>query len=236
MSPQRGPELPYTIVAGLTPFGPRWLVASAKMAGSTFAPEPPKVYETLLEVLSERPSFASIVINAPVGYMDTPEMGPRTCDLQARSLLGPRGSVVRNAPSRAVLDGTVPLSESGLDAVTATMLPKYREVSGEMSPYRQRVIYEGDPELSFYQLHKDTPLSKSKRIEEGRQERRAVLKEKIPGSERYLDDEFEGIPQKHLFDAMALLWTARRVLGHAAKRLPVDPEWDSEGLRMEIVY
>ena len=205
MSPQRGPELPYTIVAGLTPFGPRWLVASAKMAGSTFAPEPPKVYETLLEVLSERPSFASIVINAPVGYMDTPEMGPRTCDLQARALLGPRGSVVRNAPSRAVLNGIVPLAESGLDAVTATMLPRYREVAGEMSPYRQRVIYEGDPELSFYQLHQDTPLSKSKRIEEGRQERRAVLKEKIPGSERYLDDEFEGIPQKHLFDAMALL-------------------------------
>jgi predicted RNase H-like nuclease len=33
-----------------------------------------------------------------------------------------------------------------------------------------------------------------------------------------------------------LLVTARRVLAHAAKRIPVHPEWDSEGLRMELVY
>jgi predicted RNase H-like nuclease len=39
-----------------------------------------------------------------------------------------------------------------------------------------------------------------------------------------------------LLDAFALLWTARRVYGHAAKRLAVEPVWDSEGLRMEFVY
>ena len=42
------------------------------------------------------------------------------------------------------------------------MIPRYREVAAEMSPYRQRVVYEGHPELSFYQLHKDTPLTTSK--------------------------------------------------------------------------
>ena len=30
--------------------------------------------------------------------------------------------------------------------------------------------------------------------------------------------------------------TARRVQSHAAKRIPINPEWDSEGIRMEFVY
>jgi predicted RNase H-like nuclease len=39
----------------------------------------------------------------------------------------------------------------------------------------------------------------------------------------------------HLLDAAACLWTARRVAARAATRIPMDPEWDSQGLRMEIV-
>jgi predicted RNase H-like nuclease len=232
----RGPELPYSVVAGVTPFNDKWLVASAKLAGSTFAPEVPKVYDSFFDVLSERPSFAIIVINVPIGFLDTPDKGARTCDLQARKLLRRRGTAVHNAPSRAVFDGLVGPSEDRLDAVTRTMLPRYREVAKEMSAYRQRVVYEGHPELSFYQLHKDIPLKRSKVIAEGREERRTVLEDKIRGSERYLDDGVVNAPQKHVYDAFALLWTARRVWGHAAKRIPIEPEWDSEGLRMEIVY
>ena len=115
-------------------------------------------------------------------------------------------------------------------------MPRYREVAKEMSPYRQRVVYEGHPELSFYQLHKDTPLTRSKVKTEGREERLRILHDKIRGSERYLDDNAVKAPQKHVYDSFALLWTARRVFGHAAKRIPVEPEWDGEGLRMEIVY
>jgi predicted RNase H-like nuclease len=37
-----------------------------------------------------------------------------------------------------------------------------------------------------------------------------------------------------LLDAAACLWTGRRVAARAT-RMPVDPEWDSQGLRMEIV-
>jgi len=236
VSTHRGPDLPYKVVAGVTAFNDKWLVASAKLAGSTFAPEPPKAYDSFLEVLSERPSFAIVVVNVPIGFLDTPDMGPRTCDRQARALLGRRGTAVHNAPSRAVFDGRADASNDGLDAVTRTMLPRYREVALEMSPYRQRVVYEGHPELSFFQLHKDTPLTTSKVITEGKEERRLVLEDRIRGSEHYLDATSFDFPQKHLYDAFALLWSARRVYGHAAKRIPVEPEWDGEGLRMEIVY
>jgi hypothetical protein len=37
-------------------------------------------------------------------------------------------------------------------------------------------------------------------------------------------------------DAAALLWTARRIAGRVVARLPADDaEWDTSGLRMEIV-
>ncbi|HEY5104171.1 MAG TPA: hypothetical protein VII65_03915, partial [Acidimicrobiales bacterium] len=70
---------------------------------------------------------------------------------------------------------------------------------------------------------------------EGRAERRDVLELKIPGVRRVLDAEMTGITQSDLHDVAALLWTARRVFGHSATRLPSDGEWDSEGLRMELV-
>ncbi len=236
MSLHRGPTLPYSIVAGVTPCPRGWLVQSAKLHGATFSPELPIIYDTFLEILSERPNFSNLVVNAPVGYLDTPDMGPRTCDIQARSLAGSRGATIKNAPSRAVINGEVDWNDAGIDAITATLLPRYREVAREMSPFRQRLVYEGSPELSFYQLNQDTSMHSSKKVEEGVEERRDVLESHIPGIDKVLEVELDGVAESHIFDALSLLWTARRVYGHAARRIPIEPEWDSEGLRMEIVY
>lgn len=236
MSLHRGPTLPYSVVAGVTPCPPGWLAHSAKIHGATFAPESARVYTTFVEILSEHPSYEVIVINAPIGYPLRPEDGPRTCDLEARALVGVRASAIRNAPSRAVLNGLVEWKDASLDAVSLSLLPRYREVAAEMSPYRQRTVYEGSPELSFYQLNQDSSMLRSKVIEEGHDERLAVLEAHIPGLENMLDAPIDGVQPQHHHDALALMWTARRVYGHAARRIPKDPEWDSEGLRMEIVF
>lgn len=151
-------------------------------------------------------------------------------------MLGRRGGAVRKAPTRVVLDGSLPWKVAGLDAVSATMLPRYIEVSAEMSPYRQRTIYEGQPELSFFQLNKDAPLQFSKSSDAGHEERRAVLLAKMNGIDKVIDANIKTVRESHFFDASALLWSARRVFARAAKRIPVDPKWDGEGLRMEIVY
>jgi predicted RNase H-like nuclease len=222
-------------VAAVTPCGSQWLVASAKMHAVTFAPEEPKFYPTFLEVLSERPSFSIVVVNAAIGYEDSPDSGVRTCDREARALLGRRGAAVHNAPTRMALKDGVMRSESGVDAVTWVLMPKYREVAEEMSPYRQRVVYESHPELSFYQLNGDHPLRWSKKSEAGHRERRAILEKKIPGINKVIDGDLRA-PKKHFLDLAALLWTSRRVFGHAAIRLPYEAEWDSEGLRKELVY
>jgi predicted RNase H-like nuclease len=232
----RGPDLPYQVVAGVTPCGRRWLVASAKIAGSNFAPEPPKLYDSFLEVLGERPAFSVVVVNSPIGYMESPHSDRRNCEVEARSMLKRRGATVRKAPARMVLNGSIPYRYGGLDAVSIAMLPRYIEVSAEMSPYRQRTVYEGQPELSFYQLNKDEPLEFSKTSEAGHEERRELLLAKVNGIEKIVTANIKTVRESHLFDASALLWSARRVFARAAKRVPLDPQWDSEGLRMEIVY
>ncbi len=235
MAKHRGPDLPYARVAGVIPCGKRWLVASAKVHAATFAPEAAQVFDAFDDVLSERPAYEAVVLYAPIGYRDEPGSVPRTCDLEARGLLGRRASAVRSAPSRKSVEGGLEPGGNHLDAVTAMLLPRYREVATEMSPYRQRVVYEGNPELSFYQLNADQPLRWSKRREEGREERRALLEKKIQGVSGFLDTDLPGVSLHHLYDAAALMWSARRVHGHAARRLPANAEWDSEGLRMELV-
>jgi predicted RNase H-like nuclease len=230
-----GPNLPYSIVAGVTPCAPGWLVASAKLHGSTFAPEASRVLESFVEVLDERPTFSAIALNAPVGYVDDRHAGVRTCDRLARALLGRRGSTVHNAPPRDSLLEDPEIHEDGLDAVTNVLLRRYREVAAEMAPYRQRTVYEVHPELSFFQLNGDEPLRWSKKTEAGIEERRVLLREKVPGSERILETDLEGVPLSHLLDVAAILWTARRIFARAGTRLPTEPEWDQQGLRMELV-
>jgi predicted RNase H-like nuclease len=38
-----------------------------------------------------------------------------------------------------------------------------------------------------------------------------------------------------MLQAAAMLWTARRASGRAVSRLPADPTWDVNGMRVELV-
>jgi predicted RNase H-like nuclease len=122
-----------------------------------------------------------------------------------------------------------------LDAITQVLLRRYREVAAEMAPYRQRTVFEVHPELSFYQINADEPLRWSKKSEAGRAERGEILRHRVPGIERVLEAEIDEVPETHLIDSAALLWTARRIFARAGTRIPKDPEWDEQGLRMELV-
>ena len=211
-----------------------WLVASAKLHAATFAPEDPRVLTKFAEIFEERPQFDVVALSAPIGFNDDPG-DVRTCDRVARSLLKRRAMTVRNAPTRGTVESGLVRIDERLDAVSLVLLSRYAEVAAEMLPYRQRQVYEAHPELSFYVINADQPLTRSKHSEEGRLERRALLEKRIPGVKRLLDAEVPGVSSAHLYDAAAMLWTARRVFAKAATRIPEDPEWDSEGLRKEIV-
>ena len=191
--------------------------------------------DSFIDVVDTRPTFSIIALNAPVGYLNQAVAGGRTCDREARALLGRRGASIKSAPVRTETRREIDLLPDHLDAISHTLLRRYREVAAEMAPYRQRTIYEVHSDLSFYQLNDDVPMQWTKNSDKGKAERRALLEQKIPGVERILDAEVPGARPSHLLDAAAFLWTARRIFAHAGVRIPTDPEWDEEGLRMEIV-
>jgi predicted RNase H-like nuclease len=200
------------------------------------ATEDPRIVPSFTDVLDEKPAFSVIALRAPVGFLDKAEPRGRTCDREARSLLGRRrGAAVQSAPAWPAFTDEGSARTDGLDAVTLALFPRYAEVAREMAPYLQRTVYEAHPELSFFQLNHDQPCRYSKRFVAGQLERRELLDARIPGVERIVDAQVRGAKIWHLLDAAACLWTARRILARAATRVPADPEWDTQGLRMEIV-
>ena len=231
-----GPQLPYHTIAGVVPCRSGWLVASCKLAGVTMSVEDPQFFTTFADILDYKPAYSAIGVHAPIGYLDTAQPGGRTCDREARAILGARrGASIRSAPPRDVLSGETPIKDARIDAVTRTLLPRYQEISREVPPYRQRTVYEVEPELTFYELNHEFPLTYSKHFEFGRKERRVLLEGRIEGISRILDAVIFGVSPTHLADAAACMWTARRIYGKIGIRVPEDPEWDSEGVRMEIL-
>lgn len=241
-SPHRGAQLPYTTLAGVVPCPLGWLAASSKLQGITLSPEEPQVFSTLLEVLDYKPAFQVVALFAPVGLHDEPKRRGRQCDEEARSLLGrPRSSAIVSAPARPVL-GCRTFKEAAqanggrLSPVIWRQITRIAEVDTDIAPYWQRTVYEVHPELSFYQLNDDRPVAFSKHSQAGRNEREALLLDRLPGVERILEARVpRRVTRAHLVDAAACLWTARRIVSRAVKRLPEDPEWDGLGRRMEIV-
>jgi predicted RNase H-like nuclease len=69
----------------------------------------------------------------------------------------------------------------------------------------------------------------------GMQERQRLLEEKLPGTERVLRERPKGVREGKLLDALADLWTARRIMARAITRLSDPPVWDTDGVRMDIV-
>lgn len=232
-SGRRGPPLPYDLLAGAVPSVDGWVVAGGKLVGISLHPEPVFVVTSLRDVLDHIPSYAVIALGAPIGLPDSPVRGGRTCDREARRLVGfPRMGAIASAPGRSELDS----GDARVDAVTRRMLPRFAEVDAEMQPYRQRTVYAVHPELSFFQLAGDTALTEPKRSVEGVAERRALLMRRMPGLERLETGRVKGATEAQVLDALAALWTARRIAARAAARIPVDPEWDDSGLRSEWVY
>ncbi len=229
----RGPKLAYRLLAGVEPCRGGWLVVSGKLQGVSLFPEPPELMGSLVDILDYRPSFEIVALHSPIGLPDGRAAGGRACDRDARRLLGPRrGSAIVSPPLRSVLGDD---AGEGMSAVVRALLPRIREVQGDVASYHQRSIFEVHPELSFYQLNGDVPLRYGKRTGLGIEERLALLQARMPGLERTLGNRPDDVPLPRLLDACVDLWTARRIAARALSRLPETPEWNEDGLRMELV-
>jgi predicted RNase H-like nuclease len=234
----RSSALPYHVLAGVEPCTGGWLVVPGNLQGINMAPQPAYVLPALADVLDYRPSFSVVALHAPVGLTDGPDE-TRACDVLARQLLGRRRGAVVAAPTRKLLDaqtfGEAKQIDPSLDIVRWRALPKAAEAIREVQSWRQRSVWEVNPELAFKQMNEGVELRYGRRSMHGLQERRFLLAAKLPGAERVLAQRPKGVREGKLLDALADLWTARRVMARAITRLADPPAWDADGVRMDIV-
>ncbi len=203
-----------------------------------------------------------ICIDIPIGLLDGP--GHRTCDIEARRLLGRGWPRVFPPPSRAVLAdkelasfflGT-PVALGDVrrlhrracyvsEEATGLMInlqsfyiaPKVYHVDSLMTPALQERVMEAHPEVCFWALNGSSPLNSNKKTETGRQERWRLLRRVLSGLPREASLP-AGIRGRCVFDdyadALVCAWTAACVLRGTASRIPTDPPADGRGLRMEM--
>lgn len=116
------------------------------------------------------------------------------------------------------------------------ILPKIREVDELMTRSLQGRIVEVHPELCFYEMNRGRPIVAPKRTALGRRLRVRLLES---AWRRNLSEVIEcrprGVGRDDIVDAMAVCWTAERILRKKEVRLPGEPPRDVRGLRMEIV-
>lgn len=230
----RGPQLPYQLLAGVEPCRDGWLVVSGRLQGITLMPQEPEVVPSFVEVLDTKPAYSVIAIHAPIGLNEISIKGGRKCDREARRLLGfPRSSAIISPPSRPQLNGSG--VRTGIGTMSEQRLRRIAEVDQEMQPYWQRTVFEANPELAFFTLNEDRPLHYAKRTHRGQAERKALLEPKLQGLDRVFDARIRGVSRWQLIDGAAVLMTCRRIVSRAVARLPEDPEWDEQGLRMELI-
>lgn len=234
-------RLPYKTIAGIVPCPGGWLIMPARLAGVTVNVEEAEVVKNFMMVLEYKPKPDAAAVYAPVGFFDEPDGPLRPCDREAKEMIGwPRNVAVRPIPSRAALHA--PTREAALELepwLTNDDFRRfkwYREAEREFQPFHQRTFFAAHPDLSYTQLNGDQPLLSSPYQQDGVVERMNLIRNKLPGVEdAIIATPPPGAGQIHMVQAAALLWTARRAAGRAVNRLPMDPNWDATGIRMEIV-
>ncbi len=186
-------------------------------------------------------AVAALAIDMPIGLLDRQ---PRTCDVEARKLLGPRRSSVFPAPIRVTLgaedyDDACHRSRSAsgkaLSKQAFNLLPKIAEIDRLVLPDDQDRIVEAHPECAFVRLA-GAPLESAKRTAEGQRLRERLLGEADPDLGRFVKRERERgvLPILDVIDATVLTVTAGHVAAGTERRLGA--EIDPRGLRAEITY
>jgi predicted RNase H-like nuclease len=167
--------------------------------------------------------LAIVGIDMPIGLSDA----VRACDREARRALGARHVCVFSAPPRSVLGASDPaearrrcLAVRGrsLTLQTFHLLPRIRELDEALAtePDLAGRVCEVHPELSFAELA-GAPIPTSKQRAEGRRRRAELLAPEFAELDAVLDARPVGARADDLLDALAVAWSARRILAGTAR-------------------
>ncbi len=200
--------------------------------------------QTFSELMEPTSWLRVIAVDVPVGLVD---QGARSCDIEARKLLRkPRSNSVFPAPVRATLEAqsyhqacqlSVGAHGKRLSKQTFGILPKIREVDQCITCAKQTQVFEVHPEVCFWALNGYQSMRYRKSKREGFSERISLLRTHYPTIETDIDKLAKRIAKlDDLLDSAAAAWTAERIARGAHTRVPNMPQFDSKGLRAEIVY
>jgi predicted RNase H-like nuclease len=197
------------------------VLTDGRFAGAEFSPS----FAELLDHLSEAQVIA---VDIPIGLPDGPDRRP--ADVEAKKLLGPRGSSVFATPPRAVLE--VPtyteanrlskhLFNHGISAQSYALRAKILEVDACAAGDDR--IFEVHPEVSFTEMNGEPPAH-SKKSWHGQRARLRLL----ANAGITIPDDLGAvgrIPSDDIIDAAAAAWSAMRIAQGQAKRVgELDPD------------
>ena len=207
-----------------------------------------RLLERFQEVLRlpERPAVVGVDI--PIGLLERAVKGGRECDREARRILRqPRARSVFSPPVRGALrhvdyaaankanKASSPESV-GISKQSFGLREKLLEVDQLMTPGLQEIVREVHPELCFYEMNRRKAMKHSKKDRGGAglAERRELLIEAgfdgvVSEAHKYPRTK---VGEDDILDACAACWTAARISGEKATRIP--PPRDKRGLRMEM--
>jgi predicted RNase H-like nuclease len=240
-------------VAGVDGCRAGWLVAIVSVTRQSSQRDTPCVFKyksffvahIFKEVLSKTSNCELVCVDIPIGLSDG--VKPRECDLAARKVLRrPKASSVFPAPIRQCLSAkdykkaceiSFKHSCKKLSWQNFYILDNIHQVDDLMMPVLQERVREIHPEVSFWALNAKKPMQHKKRRLVGRKERMKLLAPIFSGLEQIVAEtrKPKEVEPDDILDALVAAWTAGQTVIGKAGTLPQNPEFDSKGLRMEIL-
>jgi len=192
-----------------------------------------------------------ILIDIPIGLREN-DSRERICDKEARKLLIPKlKPSVFVAPCRAAIYSkndeeakVINVEQTGrsLSMQALRIIPKIKQVDQFLlgDKTARKHIREIHPEICFWALNGKKSMAFSKKDESGIRERKEVLISVYPYCEdilNYTEQEclHKEVARDDILDAMAAAVTAS-MEKEGLLTIPDNPELDSKGLPMEMVY
>lgn len=250
---------PSTLLVGVDGCKNGWICAGAELGDlSNVRLMTIKRFDDLFHAFGSSPGI--VTVDIPVGLVND---GNRAVESAARRILGSQASSVFTPPERMLLEyaslnghleSPYPSSyNESYDAVNEWagnflghgvarqafgIYGKIAEVDRYMTAERDPRVHEAHPELIFREMNAGGQVPPKRQVE-GLESRAALLVDHLDVNADLLSvggDSSVKNSRNDELDALALLWTAKRIATGEAKRIPEVVDFDPVGLDMAMWY
>ena len=215
-----------------------WTIAVSNAIGTNLEIQ---LHDSIQSIFDTHSDVTCLAIDMIIGIPEKALKGGRLADSEARRILGKRGSSVFSAPCRSAVyasDYQTALLNSrrsdpagiGLSKQSWNLCPKIREIDQflQQRPDLKQIIFEVHPELAFYTMNGSDVLIPKKRSSEGLAIRKDLL------INAGMSPEIVNPSNDDALDAIACLWSAKRITEGLSNQVPNHNPIDKMGFEMVI--